>query len=46
LRWDAQNVFNHPNWSGLSTVVNSTSFGRVTGAQAMRQMSFQARVSF
>jgi len=46
LRWDAQNIFNHPNWSGLSTVVNSTSFGRVTGARSMRQMSFQARVSF
>ena len=46
LRWEAQNVFNTPSFSGLNTVVNSTSFGRVTGARGMRQMDFQMRVNF
>ena len=46
LRWEVQNLFNHPNFSGIGTVVNSTNYGRVLGARAMRSMDLSLRVSF
>jgi trimeric autotransporter adhesin len=46
LRWESNNVTNTPNFTGLSTVVNSSTFGRVTGAATMRTMSFQTRINF
>ncbi len=44
--WQANNVFNRPNFSGLSTVVNSSTFGRITQVQAMRSMNFSLRFRF
>jgi hypothetical protein len=46
LRWDTQNLTNTPNFSGLSTVVNSTTYGRVTAAKSMRTMSVSLRMTF
>jgi hypothetical protein len=46
LRWEAQNIFNTPNFTGLNTVVNSSTFGRVQGARQMRRMDVQIRVNF
>ncbi len=46
VRWEITNLTNTPNLSGLSTLVNSTTFGRVTGAAAMRTMDVMARVNF
>ncbi len=46
LRWELSNLTNTPNFTGLSTVVNSASYGRVLGARAMRTMDFVMRVSF
>jgi hypothetical protein len=46
LRWEAQNLFNHPNFTGLSTALGSSTFGRVLGSRAMRTMDLQIRVNF
>jgi hypothetical protein len=46
LAWNVTNLTNTPNFSGLSTVVNSATFGRVLSAGAMRTMNFTARWNF
>ena len=46
LRWEITNVTNTPNLTGLSTLVNSTTFGQVAGASAMRAMNVVTRFSF
>jgi hypothetical protein len=46
LAWNVTNLTNTPTFSGLSTVVNSSTFGRVLGAGAMRTMNFTARLNF
>jgi len=46
FRLDINNLLNHVNYSGISTIVNSATFGSVTGAGAMRSMSFTTRVNF
>jgi hypothetical protein len=46
LRWEANNIANHPNWSGIGLVVNSTTFGQVTSASAMRTMQAVIRLNF
>jgi hypothetical protein len=46
LRWEVQNVLNQVNFSGLSTVLGSTDFGRVKGARSMRSMDVLIRVHF
>jgi hypothetical protein len=46
FRVDTSNVLNHVNYSGISTVVNSATFGSVTGAGAMRSLTFTTRVNF
>jgi hypothetical protein len=44
--WNVSNLLNHVNYTGLSTVLGSTTFGQVTGAGAMRSMTFTTRVNF
>jgi len=46
MRLEIQNLFNTPNFTGLNTVVNSTNFGRVSGARAMRSMDLNIRFNF
>ena len=46
LRITANNVFNMVYFTSLGTVVNSTTFGEVTGAGAMRRVTVQARFRF
>jgi trimeric autotransporter adhesin len=46
VRWESNNVTNTPNFTGLSTIVNSTTFGRVSGAATMRTMDFLTRINF
>ena len=46
LRWEITNVTNTPNLTGLSTLVNSTTFGQVAGASAMRAMNVVTRFTF
>ena len=45
-RWDVQNLTNSPSFSGLSTTLGSSSFGRVTSAGSMRTMNFQIRFNY
>jgi hypothetical protein len=44
--WNTTNLLNHVNYSGLSTVFGSPTFGQITGAGAMRSMQFTTRVNF
>jgi len=44
--WQVQNLLNHPNWSGVSTAINSLNFGQVTSVRAMRSMSMNLRINF
>ena len=44
--WQVTNVFNHPNWSGVSTNVTALNFGQVTGVGRMRAMTFNLRINF
>jgi trimeric autotransporter adhesin len=46
FRWEITNLTNTPNLTGLSTLVNSTTFGQVVGAGAMRAMNFVTRFTF
>ncbi|HEY0702751.1 MAG TPA: carboxypeptidase-like regulatory domain-containing protein [Candidatus Acidoferrales bacterium] len=46
VRWEVQNLSNTPSFSGLSTTLGSTSFGRVTGAGSMRTMDITMRYNF
>ncbi|MDE1160465.1 MAG: TonB-dependent receptor [Acidobacteriaceae bacterium] len=45
-RMSATNVFNTVQYSGVNAVVNSATFGQVTGAAAMRKIVFTARYRF
>ncbi len=42
----ANNVFNTPQWTGVDAVVNSPTFGRVTGVGSMRTVQVLARYRF
>jgi hypothetical protein len=44
--WQVQNLFNHPNWAGVSTTINSLNFGQVTSVRAMRSMTMNLRIRF
>jgi hypothetical protein len=44
--WNTSNLLNHVNFSGLSTVFGSSTFGQITGASAMRSMQFTTRLNF
>jgi len=46
LRLTANNVFNTPYFSNINTVVNSLTFGQVTGVSNMRRVSMVARFRF
>jgi hypothetical protein len=46
LRLTASNIFNHVNYTSISTVVNSLTFGEVTAAGSMRRVTLQARFRF
>ncbi len=46
VRLATSNTFNTVNYSGLSTTVNSNTFGRVTGVDSMRTMTLSMRLRF
>ena len=46
FRVQATNVFNHDQFSGINTTVNSFTFGEVTSAAGMRRITLQARFRF
>jgi len=46
LRLQANNIFNTPYFSSINTVVNSLTFGQVTGVTNMRRMTMVARFRF
>ncbi len=46
VRAQATNVFNHPNFTSIDTVVNSPTYGRVIGIGGMRRIQMMARFRF
>ncbi len=46
VRMSATNVFNHPVYTSIDTVVNSPTFGRVIAVGAMRSVLMTARFRF
>jgi hypothetical protein len=46
FRAQATNIFNMPQYVSIDTVVNSPTFGRVTGVGAMRQFTLTSRFRF
>jgi hypothetical protein len=46
FRAQANNVFNHPNYSSIDTVLNSRTYGRVTSVSSMRSIQINARFRF
>jgi len=46
LRFSSTNVFNHPIYSSIDTVLNSPTFGRVVSVSAMRAVLLTARFRF
>ncbi len=44
--WDTSNLLNHPNYTGLSTVLGSKTFGEITSVGGMRTMTFTTRLNF
>lgn len=46
FRAQATNIFNMPQYTSIDTVLNSPTFGRVTGVGGMRQFTMTARFRF
>lgn len=46
LRFSANNVFNNVHFASINTVVNSQTFGEVTGTGSMRRVTMTARFRF
>lgn len=46
VRWEVNNLTNTPHYTGLDTVVNSATYGRVTSVGSMRSMDVTMRISF
>ncbi|MBI2690206.1 MAG: TonB-dependent receptor [Acidobacteria bacterium] len=46
IRGDMFNVFNHTNFSGITTDINSGNFGRFTNTLGARAIQLNARISF
>lgn len=46
LRFSASNVFNNVHFTSINTVVNSLTFGEVTGTGTMRRVTMTARFRF
>jgi trimeric autotransporter adhesin len=44
--WSVSNLLNHPNYTGLSTVLGSSTFGEITSVAGMRTMTFTTRFNF
>ncbi len=45
-RWEVSNATNTPNFFGLNTVVNSSTFGKVQNTRPMRRMDVMLKVAF
>jgi hypothetical protein len=43
---DANNIFNHPNYSGVATTIDAQNFGWVTSVAAMRSVTLSLRFHF
>lgn len=46
LRFDGSNALNHPNWAGVDTNFNSSTFGAITSFGSPRQITFSSRFRF
>jgi len=46
FRVEADNVLNNPNFSGLGTVVNAATYGRITSVLPMRSLQISFRLQF
>lgn len=46
LRISGNNIFNHVNYAGINTTVNSLTFGEVISTGSMRRITVQARFRF
>ncbi len=46
VRWEITNITNTPHFVGLSTIVGSSTFGRVISATGNRTMDVMMRVNF
>jgi hypothetical protein len=46
FRAQATNIFNIPQYTGIDSVVNSPTFGRVTAVGAMRAIQLTSRFRF
>jgi len=46
FRFEANNVFNHPNYAGVAATVDATNYGRVTSVGGMRTLDFTMRLRF
>jgi hypothetical protein len=46
LRWEVNNLANHPNYSSVGLVVGTRNFGEVLGAASMRTMQAVIRLNF
>jgi hypothetical protein len=44
--WNTTNLLNHPNFTGLSTVLGSRTFGEITSVAGMRTVTFTTRFNF
>ena len=46
IRFEAFNALNHPNWNNPNLTYSSSTFGRIGGTQAMRQLQLAAKYQF
>jgi hypothetical protein len=46
IRAEADNVLNHPNYSGIDTTLNSLTYGEVTSVASMRKMILSVHYRF
>ncbi|HEV2352073.1 MAG TPA: TonB-dependent receptor [Terriglobia bacterium] len=46
FRLEANNIFNHPNYTGIATTVDAINYGRVTSVGNMRTLSMTMRLMF